>query len=753
MGRALTILGRVVRTGCLPCLLVLALCASPPAHASDPVNRVSAGVGTTCALTGAGGVECWGWNFYGSLGMGALNGPQNCYTASNPVGCSIAPVAVRGLGSGVSALASGYAHTCALTDAGAVECWGYNGAGQIGDGTNSGPQLCSSEHPTPCSSVPVTVSGLGSGVIAIGSGWDQTCAVMSSGDLKCWGNNGDGQLGDGTTTDSSTPVTVQLPPGVKATAVAGGNQHMCALTDTGGVECWGYNGWGLLGIGTETGPQSCAENPCSTTPVAVHLPEGVTATAIASGGYHTCVVTNLGGVMCWGRGDEGELGDGADTESWTPVPVTLPEGVTVTAIASESFHTCALTSTGGVECWGYNGNAQLGDGTFTGPETCGSELPCGTVPVAVSGLEGSTVAIATGGEYGCAVAETGGMQCWGYDGTGGLGVGNTAFSLNPAPVLELMSSLSVSVAGAGSGSVYSSAPGIDCGVPAPTSCTALFAPSSTVTLRAATASGSAFVGFTGSGCGGATCTLPMSEAHSVSATFARAPLASIAAPAEGGTYTVGEAAPTSFSCAEGSSGPGLSSCNDSSGASTAGGGAGALDTSTAGAHTYTVTAISKDGAKSSASIGYTVKAAPGIPTPTTPPPAAPGPSAPTPRPPVPVLKISLEGLLGPVVHGHTGVELRCSGGLVGACRGTLVLTARRRLAKRVHGRRRPAYETIVLARADYDVHSAHRERVVLWLTNPGLRLLYGARGNRVRAQATVTLGDRRAAYRTLTLQG
>lgn len=739
--------------GCLPCLIALTLLLAPAAHASSSVNSISAGVGTTCALTDTSGVECWGWNFYGTLGMGALDGPQNCYTVDNPVGCSIVPVAVRGLGSGVRALASGYAHACALTDAGGVECWGYNTAGQLGDGTNTGPQLCSSEHPTPCSSIPVAVSGLGSGVSAIGSGWDQTCAVMDSGAVECWGNNGDGQLGNGTTVDSSTPVAVQLPEGVKATAVAGGNQHMCALTDAGGVECWGYNGWGLLGIGTETGPQTCGENPCSTTPVAVHLPEGVTATAIASGGYHTCVVTSTGGVMCWGRGEEGELGNGSDTESWTPVPVQLPEGVTVKAIASESYHTCALTSTGSVLCWGYNGNAQLGDGTFSGPETCAEEGSCSTVPVAVSGLEGAASAIATGGEYGCAVGETGGgVQCWGYDGTGGLGIGNTPFSLTPAPVLELMSSLSVSVTGAGSGTVYSSKAGIECGVPAPTSCTALFAPSSTVTLHTAAASGSAFVGFTGSGCGGTTCTVPMSEAHSVAATFALAPLASISGPLQGGTYTAGEAVPTSFSCAEGSSGPGLSSCEDSGGA---GGGTGVLDTSTAGAHTYTVTATSKDGAKSSTSIGYTVVAAPGSPPPeTTPGPIVPGLPGPTPVPVPPAPKVSLEAVLAPVVHGHTGMRISCHGGSAGGtCRGTVVLSARRRVAKRVHGRRRFTYETIVLARAGYNVRSAGRQTVVLWLTNPGIRLLNGARHHRVQVRATVTLDGGRAVSHTLTLRG
>jgi alpha-tubulin suppressor-like RCC1 family protein len=532
----------------------LVLWAPPAAHAANPVSSIAAGAGTTCALTDTGGVECWGWNFYGTLGIGALNGPQNCYTVDNPVGCSITPVGVEGLGSDVSALATGYAHACALTDAGGVKCWGYNGGGQLGDGTHTGPELCSSEHPTPCSSTPVAVSGLSSGVSAIGSGWDHTCAVLDSGALECWGYNGDGQLGDGTTTDSSTPVAVQLPEGVKATAVAGGNQHTCALTSTGGVECWGYNGWGLLGQGTETGPQNCEEDPCSTTPVAVPLPEGVTATAIASGGYHVCVVTSAGGVLCWGRGEEGELGDGADKESWTPVAVQLPEGVRVTAIASHSFHTCALTSTGSVLCWGFNGNAQLGDGTFAGPESCATELPCSTVPVAVSGLDGPASAIATGEEYACAIGESGGVQCWGYDGTGGLGAGNTSFSLNPAPVLGLMSSLSVSVAGAGSGAVSSGAAGIDCGSSGHVSCTALFAPDSMVTLRASPAAGSGFAGFRGGGCSGvsSTCQVTMSEAQSVTATFVPTPPPSNPGPPGGGTYTPGPAAPT-----PGTPGPGM----------------------------------------------------------------------------------------------------------------------------------------------------------------------------------------------------
>lgn len=757
VGRAFTISGRLARAVCVLCLLAVALLAPPAAHAADPVNAIEAGAGTTCGLTDMGGVECWGWNFYGSLGIGTANGPQNCGgTAENPVACSITPVAVKGLGSGVSALTAGYAHACALTSAGGVECWGYNTAGQLGDGTNTGPQLCS-KYPTPCSTVPVAVSGLSSGVSALGSGWDLTCAVTSAGGVECWGDNGDGQLGDGTTTDSSTPVAVQLPAGVKATAIAGGGQHMCAVTSAGGVECWGYNEWGQLGDGTDSGPQTCKEHSCSTVPVAVQLPEGVTATAIASGGYHTCVVTSSGGVDCWGRGEEGELGNGTTTESWTPVPVQLPQGVTVTAIAAESYHTCVLTSTGNVLCWGPNDDGQLGDGTDTGPQSC-EEEPCSTVPVAVGGLESGARAITAGWEYACAVGEAGGVQCWGYDGTGGLGVGNTAFSLTPAPVLELMSSLSVSAAGAGSGTVSSSAAGIDCGGPGHTSCTALFAPSSTVLVRATPTSGSGFVGFVGAGCSGAgtTCVVPMSEEHAVTATFARAPLASIAAPADGGIYTVGEAVPTSFSCTEGTSGPGLASCNDSSATSTTGGGSGQLDTSTVGAHTYTVTATSKDGSKTSASIGYTVTSAPGSPPPGTSIPDTPAPGTPmphTPTPGSPALKVSVLSGSALVEHRRAGLELSCSGGVAGsACRGTLVLTLRRRIARRIDGHRRLIYETIMLARAGYEVRSAHGKMIVLRLTSAGLRLLGSAHHRRMQARAAATVSGGRTAHRTLTLR-
>jgi alpha-tubulin suppressor-like RCC1 family protein len=197
----------------------------------------------------------------------------------------------------VAAVAAGYYHTCALTTAGGLKCWGWNVYGQLGDGTTTNR------------TAPVDVVGLTSGVAAVAPGYEHTCALTTAGNLKCWGNSGSGQLGDGTTTNRTAPVdVVGLTSGVAA--VAAGYYHSCALTTTGGVKCWGYNGYGELGDGTTTD---------RTTPVGVvGLTSGVAA--VAAGRYHTCAV-RTGNLKCWGN-NVGQLGDGTQTDRWTPVDVT-----------------------------------------------------------------------------------------------------------------------------------------------------------------------------------------------------------------------------------------------------------------------------------------------------------------------------------------------------------------------------------------------------------------------------------------------
>jgi alpha-tubulin suppressor-like RCC1 family protein len=253
-------------------------------------------------------------------------------------------------------------HTCALTSSRGVKCWGANYYGQLGDG------ITNDEY------IPVDVSGLASGVTAISAGGNHTCALTSSGGVKCWGGNYYGQLGDGITNDEYIPVDVSgLASGV--TAISAGGSHTCALTSGGGVKCWGYNSYGQLGNGISSGQETCDYGDCYITiPVDV---SGLTAgvTAISAGGDHTCVLTSGGGVKCWGYNYHGQLGDGTNTDRNSPVDVSgLISGVT--AISVGLNFSCALTS-GEVKCWGGNDDGELGNGTTNEEDTPVSVLGTG----------------------------------------------------------------------------------------------------------------------------------------------------------------------------------------------------------------------------------------------------------------------------------------------------------------------------------------------------------------------------------------
>jgi len=341
---------------------------------TSAASAVSTGGFHTCAVTSAGGVKCWGDNEEGQVADGTTTERDS-------------PVDVAGLTSGVAAVAAGRLHTCALTSAGGVKCWGDNEYGQLGDGTTL------DRH------TPVDVSGFPNGVAAVGAGGSHTCALTASGGVKCWGDNEYGQLGDGTTVDRNTPVSVSgFTSGVGA--VAAGGFHTCALTASGGVECWGSNAYGGLGDGTTTDRY---------TPLDVFgLTSGVAA--VAAGDFYTCALTTSQGVQCWGSNAHGELGDGTTEERHAPIDVRgLANGVTAVTVGQE--HTCALTSVGGVKCWGYNDFGQLGDGTMKERHT----------PVNVRGLTRGVIAIAAGVDHTCALTSAGGVKCWGDNHDGQIG--------------------------------------------------------------------------------------------------------------------------------------------------------------------------------------------------------------------------------------------------------------------------------------------------------------------------------------------
>jgi hypothetical protein len=245
---------------------------------SGAVAEIAAGDFHACVRTQAGGVKCWGNNFYGQVGDGTTTNQR-------------APVDVSGLGSGVFAIAAGRWHSCAVI-AGGARCWGENGAGQLGDNTLTSR------------TTPVDVIGLGSNVTAIAAGDQHTCALTSGGGVKCWGSNFFGQLGDTTNTNRKMPVDVEgLGSGVIAIAAAG--FFTCALTSSGAVKCWGWNEAGQLGGGS---------GPDQPSPVDVAGLAG-NVTAITTGFRHACALSGV--VQCWGRNEDGELGDGTKLErSW-----------------------------------------------------------------------------------------------------------------------------------------------------------------------------------------------------------------------------------------------------------------------------------------------------------------------------------------------------------------------------------------------------------------------------------------------------
>lgn len=327
-------------------------------------------------------------------------------------------------------IAAGGKHSCALLPAGTVECWGSNANGQLGIGTLTGPETCSG---APCSTTPVAVPGL-SNVIAIAAGTTHSCALLSGGTVECWGSNSYGELGNGSSTGpetcagnacSASPVPVSGLSG--ATAIAAGSEHSCALV-SGTVVCWGANFFGELGDGTSSGPETCSGGACSTAPAAVPGLTGVTA--LAAGGEDTCAVLTGGSVQCWGWNPYGQLGNGSSTGpetcggnacSTSPVTVTGLSGAETITANGESA--CAILSGGTVKCWGFNAHGELGDGTSTGPATCGS-YACSTTPVAVSGLTGAK-AIVQGDQHACALLSGGTVSCWGFNQEGELGDGSS----------------------------------------------------------------------------------------------------------------------------------------------------------------------------------------------------------------------------------------------------------------------------------------------------------------------------------------
>jgi len=359
------------------------------------VTSVTVGANFACALS-SGAVFCWGANDQGQLGNSTST-------------TSLVPVAVTtsGVLSGktVTSISAGMYHVCVVAS-GAVYCWGYNSAGQLGNGS------------TLNSNVPVAVDTLGvlagKTVTSVSVGTYQACAVAAS-SVYCWGLGTSGQLGSGTATSSTTPVAVLSTgaiAGKTVTSIDVGNSHACAIA-SGAAYCWGYNNYGAIGN------SSVYSYSNTYAPIAVDVSgvlAGKTVTSISAGESHTCVIAS-GASYCWGNGSSGQLGNNLTANSGIPVAVdtTLLKSGSTYDISAGSNFSCAIAS-GEAYCWGNGSSGQLGNNSATN-----SKIPVAiTTTAALIGK--SITAISTSSNHACVIA-SGAAYCWGYGANGKLGNG------------------------------------------------------------------------------------------------------------------------------------------------------------------------------------------------------------------------------------------------------------------------------------------------------------------------------------------
>lgn len=375
------------------------------ALAGKTVVSISAGSRHTCAVTSAGELVCWGQSTWGQLGISPLSSPS-------------VPVLVNGgalTGKTVLSVSAGGAHTCAVTAPGALACWGWNDNGRLGTGDLTHRQ------------VPVAVDGgalAGATVAAVEAGFQTTCALTTSGQVMCWGANESGEVGNGGSGDVLLPTLIDggALAGVTVAELAMATQTTCARSSSGAVACWGANTFGQLGTGNLT-PASVP------TAVSTGVLSTATAVSLSTAGGHVCVVTNTASVACWGNNVYGQVGDSTTTDR--SVPTLADGGVLAAATASRVYvggsYSCAVLSTGRAACWGWNSSGQLANATTVDihvPEIVGRR--------ALAGVE--VVDVTAGLQHWCALDADGAVYCWGDNSNGQVGIAGAVSVTSPTKV-------------------------------------------------------------------------------------------------------------------------------------------------------------------------------------------------------------------------------------------------------------------------------------------------------------------------------
>lgn len=417
--KAITIVASLVLSGIAGDTVAARATVAPRSTATTVVrgffpgvpSSTATGVWHSCAILDTG-TYCWGNNQSGELGDGTTTNSSSVVRVTGGALEGRAAIAV----------AAGHGHTCAIVDSDSdfVACWGLQIYGMMGKNPaqNCFDEICGNAQ---YSTAPRRVTGGALDEhtpTAITAGTQFNCVLLENGKVACWGYNPAGQLGNGVVdptweTYSDTPEIVSggALDGHTATAVAAGAGHVCAIRDDGQVACWGYNETGQLGNGTTVD---------SSVPVLVSggAMTGRTAVAIATGFHHTCAIRDDGGVACWGQNTTGQLGNAWTIGALSSTPVQVIgdtiTGHRATRISAGLGFSCASLSNGSLVCWGYNEYGQLGDGTTTN-----SAVPVLAAPNEIAGH--SVVSQGNGYDYTCALLDDGANLCWGMNFYGQLG--------------------------------------------------------------------------------------------------------------------------------------------------------------------------------------------------------------------------------------------------------------------------------------------------------------------------------------------
>jgi alpha-tubulin suppressor-like RCC1 family protein len=348
---------------------------------------------------------------------------------------------------GVASVLAGGSHSCARLTTGGIRCWGRSLEGQLGYGDITAYGAAMDKLPYVAGSIPNLESA-----VQIATGSKHSCALFANGQMACWGYNLNGQLGYNTIEAVGDTESVAsygfVNVGGNVSRISAGGQHTCAVLDTGNVRCWGLNNQGQLGYGSSGTDAKIGDNEAPYTVGDVNL-GGALVSDVVTGGEHTCVLLRDGNVRCWGRNDEGQLGYGRNDDigdNEIPLATNLNfNGATVRQLAAGNNHTCALLSNGSVRCWGYNGFGQLGiDQLFTHNSTVGGFNNWGDVagetPYSLQTTYGDVkfggavaLQISAGANHTCALLDTGAVRCWGNNANGQLGQGDKVLRDVPLP--------------------------------------------------------------------------------------------------------------------------------------------------------------------------------------------------------------------------------------------------------------------------------------------------------------------------------